>query len=182
MADPRPANPTEDMSPAQQEQRWDEIQRWVARDEQRRLVREGIIPDPEAVKRQMAEQEQAIASQRRYNLIAAQDGFNDEIGNQMAHMAQSDPYWAQALDTDEGALQFFNVVKQQAELNALKAKAAELEAASVKRKASASKRVTTKPSVKKAAPKSAADNFAALSFDEKIEAIANDVIINGNLD
>jgi hypothetical protein len=173
--DPRPTNPTSDMTEEQQERRWDDIQRWVARDEQRRLVKEGIIPDPDRVKAQMAEQERQFAAQRRYNMLTSQPGYSEEVEQAMVQLAQNDEYWAKQLEDDAGTLKFFEFVQEKLTAAQLRAKAAELENAKIKRSASASKRSTPKPSSqKKATSSKPSERFAELAFEDQLESIIGD--------
>lgn len=173
--DPRPTNPTSDMTEEQQERRWDDIQRWVARDEQRRLVKEGIIPDPDRVKAQMAEQERQFAAQRRYNMLTSQPGYSEEVEQAMVQLAQNDEYWAKQLEDDAGTLKFFEFVQEKLTAAQLRAQAAELENAKIKRAAGSTKRATPKPAAqKKASSNKAADNFASMGFDDKISHIVDE--------
>jgi hypothetical protein len=169
--DPRPTNPTSDMSDEQQERRWEDIQRWVARDEQRRLVREGIIPDPNMVRQQMLQQEQQYAAQRRFNMLTSQPGWNEQTENAMIAIAQADEFWAEQLHTDHGAMKLYEFVQEKIAADQFRAKAAELENAKVKRSASASKRATPAPSSQnKSASKKPADVFAEMGFEDKLDA------------
>jgi len=173
--DPRPANPTTDMTDEQQERRWAEIQRWEAKQAYRDMVKEGVIPDPDSVKAQMAEQERQVAAQRRYNMLSSQPGFNEQIENEMVQLAHENKYWAAQLDTDEGALALYQFVQQKQAAEQLKKEAAALEEAKIKRSASAAKRATPKQTSqsKKAEPKPA-DNFAELGFEDKISAVVDE--------
>jgi hypothetical protein len=168
-ANPRPANPTEDMTPEQQEKRWDEIQAWSAEQAYMRMVQDGKIPDPELVKAQMAEQEQQAAHQRRINLLYSQPGWSETVESNMIELAQSDPYWQQALQSDDGALALMRHVQQRIDYADLKKKAAELENAKVKRNANASKRATPMPNSSKQVKSKPADRFADLGFEERID-------------
>jgi len=174
--DPRPANPTESMSPQEQEQRWDEINRWIARDENRRMVRDGIIPDPEAVKQQMAVQQQQADLVGRLNMIASQPGYNEAVDQRMVQIVEADEsgYWQQQFQSDQGAKALFDLAKNQLAAEENKAKAAAAESAKVKRQAKAASKATPKQSAqnKKAEPKPA-DNFAELAFEDKVGAIIN---------
>jgi hypothetical protein len=175
--DPRPANPTEDMSPDQIEKRWDDIQKWTARQTYRDMVREGTIPDPETVKSQMAQQEQQFAAQRRLNLLTSQPGWNEQVEGEMLQLAESNPFWASQLQTDDGALALYEFVQNKMTAAQLKEQAAKLETEKVKRSAGSHKRATPKSSSqKKSAAKSAADNFADLAFEDKLDVAINDAL------
>lgn len=173
--DPRPENPVEGMTPEQIDQRWDEINRWIARDENRRMVKDGIIPDPDAVRRQMEQQEQAMAGQRRMNLLKSDEAWSEQVEEAMINVAENSEYWQAAIQSDEGALALLEFVKQKLSAEDFKKKAAEYESAKVKRSAQASKRATPKQSGQtKKAEVSPAERFKDMGFDEKLEAIVDD--------
>jgi hypothetical protein len=173
--DPRPANPTTDMTDEQQERRWAEIQRWEAKQAYRDMVKEGVIPDPDAVKAQLADQERQYAAQRRYNMLSSQPGFNEQIENEMVQLAQENTFWANQLETDEGALVLYQFVQTKQAAEQLKKEAAALEEAKIKRSATAAKRATPKQTsqTKKAEPKPA-DRFAEMGFEDKISSIVDE--------
>ena len=174
--DPRPANPTEDMSPEEQNRRWDEINRWIARDEQRRMVQDGTIPDPEMVREQYELQKQQYDLANRINMIAARPDYSKEIDDRMVQIVEADEsgYWRNQFMSDEGALALFDVAKNQLAAERYKTEAAKHESANIKRKATAASRATPKQTAqnRKADPKPA-DNCADLGFSDKIDALVD---------
>lgn len=172
---PRPDNPTESMSFEEQQKRWDDISKWNGQEAVREMVESGALPDPDRVTRQLDEQERQAAGMKRYNMIAAKEGFNEQVDAAMLQISQTDPYWANAIQTDEGAVACFEYVKTQLQAADYQSKAAELENAKIKRSADAAKRQTPKPATQtKAAVKAPADNFADLAFEDKIGSVIND--------
>jgi len=173
---PRPANPTESMSFEEQQQRWDDISKWNGQEAVREMVESGQLPDPDRVTRQLDEQERAAAGQKRYNMIASQEGFNEQVDAAMLQLSQTDQYWNNAIQSDEGAMACFEYVKTQLQAADFKSKAAELENARVKRSADAARRQTPKPATQtKAAATKPAENFADLAFEDKLDAVIRTV-------
>lgn len=174
---PRPKNPTEDMSFEEQQQRWAEINRYDSKEAYREMIESGAIPDPDRVNRQLAQQEEQTAMGRRYNMIASQEGYTDEVHAAMAKLTGENEYWNNAITTDEGAQACFDYVKNQLAASDYKKQAAELENARVKRSAGASKRATPKATTQtKAAVKKPAENFADLGFEGSLDAIIKDTL------
>ena len=173
--DPRPANPTEDMSYDEQQRRWDEISSWTARQAILKAKEDGIIPDSEAFEKKTAEYDQVLSVNRRMQLLQSQDGWGSEVESAMQQIAQSNPYWEQQLKTDEGALALFHFTKQSLEAENLRKTAAELEAEKVKQKARAVERATpAQATQKKAVDISPADRFKDMGFRDKLDAIVDE--------
>lgn len=168
---PRPDNPTESMSFDEQQKRWDDISKWNGQEAVREMVESGALPDPDRVTRQLDEQERQAAGMRRYNMIAAKEGFSEQVDAAMLQLSQANQYWANAIQTDEGAEACFEYVKTQLSAADFKSKAAELENAKVKRSADAAKRQTPKPATQtKAVVSTPVDNFADMAFEDQIES------------
>lgn len=173
-ADPRPADPTADMSPEDQSRRWDDINRWIARDENRKMVESGQIPDPSVVQRQIELQQQQASLVNRLNMIAAQPGYNEAVDQRMVKIVENDQtgYWTEQFSRDEGALALFELAKNQLDAEQFRTKAVEAENAKVRRKASAGKKATPKQAAQnKMVERKPADNFAELGFEDKVESI-----------
>ena len=174
--DPRPANPTEAMSPEEQEKRWDDINRWIARDENRRMIETGVIPDPTIVKQQIEVQKKQADLIGRLNMIASQDGYSEAVDRRMVEIVESDDsgYWAAQFEKDQGALALFQLAKNQLAAEEYKNKAVAAENAKIKRKAKAAQGATPKPAAQnKRSEDKPADNFANMGFSEKLDAIVD---------
>ena len=166
--DPRPADPTDDMSAGEQRQRWDDIQRWLYRDEARR-TRINSAPAapahaaPQAPQYQLPEgvpdTPEARAQFEREVRVMQRDDYTDEIGNEMIAAMQTDPYWAAQAQTDDGIMKLFELTKERREAAALKAQLAEREKESIRRKAGARERATPSPANSRKSP-SRSDVFA----------------------
>jgi hypothetical protein len=167
---PRPSNPTEAMSQEDQNQRWQEISKWETQETINEMIASGALPDPERVNRQLAEQEAAADGQRRFNMIAAKEGYTDDVGQAMENLAKSNQFWANQIVTDEGASACFDFVKTQMAASDFKTQAAKLEEAKVNRSAGANKRATPKPATQSKSV-SPVDNFKDLGFEDTLEAI-----------
>lgn len=122
---------------------------------------------------------EAIAKQQeadtRVQMVQKQPGFTPEVGAAMAQIAESHPYYASLLDTDEGSLVLFQTAKIALENYALKsasgqaqqAAAAKAEAG-IKKKASAGQAAISRPgSTRKTTP---AENYAKMGFAEAEKA------------
>ena len=171
--DPRPNNPTTDMSEEQQQQRFDEINQWTTRKVVRNMLAEGEIPNPDKFNQQVEDREMQIAVQGREAMLHSQEGWSADIENEMISIAGENQHWSASLKTDEGALAFFEFVKQKQDAAGVRKQAAALENTKIKRDADASKRSTPKPSAKKKASETFAENFADLDPFDRIGAIVD---------
>jgi hypothetical protein len=169
---PRPTEPTAEMEVTAQNQRWAEINKWDTEQVIRDMVERGALPDPDRVNKQLAEQEQLNAVSQRMSLLQRQDGWSDEIEQAMFDATQTNQFWAQQVQTDDGALELFKQVKMQKDAAEYKSEAAKLETNKIKRTAKSAKRATQKTSTQtKSVESSPAENFANMGFDEKLDAI-----------
>lgn len=167
-ADPRPVNPSQEMSVQEQEKQWDKIAQWNAR----QVLREQQAKEPAADA--PAEQDRYNLAMQRLNMIRAQDGYTSEVESRMDEIVANDPYWYAQVSTDDGAVKLFTLVKQELELADMKKRAAELEASKIKRSASASKKRTPKPTTQTKQAESPDERFADLAFNERIDRIVDD--------
>jgi hypothetical protein len=120
----------------------------------------------------LAKQQEGAA---RVQLVQSQPGFTPEIGAAMAQIAESHPYYASLLDTNEGALVLFQTAKIALENHELKSSqgkvqqaAANKAEADIKKKASAGQAAISRTgSTRKATP---AENYAKWGFAEAEKA------------
>jgi len=162
-----PPVPGPDASQEQIDAYYDARSKLAAFQQFKELQEAGLLP------KQAAQQVPVVPDQaavdRRVQLIQSQPGFSEEIAVAMVEVSKQNPYWAEQLQRDEGALALFQLVKTQAEAAQLKQAAAKANTAELQRKASAATRKVSKP---KAAPTkvSAARNWAEMSLDDVVDA------------
>jgi hypothetical protein len=166
-----PTRPGQDATQDDWDRYYDDRARWIAAQEHEKFMQSRGYPDPGQMQ-VLAAQQEAI---RRANMIEAQPGYTDEIGLEMVRVAESNPYWAQQINTDEGLRALFDVVKQQKEAAAYKDAAAKANSAEIQRKASAVKRKVSKPKAS-SKPATPSRNFAEMGFEERIDAAIADTL------
>ena len=138
-----------------------------------RIYQQELKRSPDPAPEQVQQQRQAELL-RRGQYIEAMPGYNEEIGNKMVELAESDPDWSTLFQqSDQGAAKLFQFAKTQVEAEAYKKAAAKAEQDSVRNKAKAAKRAVRKPSApsKKTAP---VRDYASMTFEEKLEASTKD--------
>lgn len=159
--DPRPANPTQDMSEAAQLAQWDKIMQWNSRQTLREAKKNGMIPDTAAMNEDFRKVKAQMEAQERIAHLQALEGWSAEVDNKMAEIVNSDPSWHSDLNSREGLVKLFNFAKLTMKAESATQQAAELESANIRRAANAKKIATPKPK----ANKKAIDRFAE-AFDE----------------
>jgi len=148
--DPRPENPTEDMTAEQVYQRMDEITRWNVRQEINRSKPKDD-PKPDAPTRPAG-----------VEYIENHPQWNQELDNKMAALAKEDPSWYEVLKTEAGGKRLMEAAQREMELESLKESKTANEKKAIREQASKSKKRT--PGARKKNP--GVDEFAAV-FDEK---------------
>lgn len=141
--DPRPANPTDDMSPDQVSQRWDEIMQWNAR---------------RAIPQEKPKQETFDAG--AYVVTLPQ--WNQDVDAKMVEIVNSDPSWKARLTNKDGADLLMSIAIREMELESLKKEKAATASEKIREQAKSNKKRT--PATKR---KSRAIDEFAKTFDEK---------------
>ena len=159
-----PPVPTADLPPEEQEQMWNERDAYFARkaiEEQKA----NATADPRVQELLMEREVQKVVE-----TVQAYEGWTPEVGQAMAQIAQSHPYYESMLGSVEGMTVLFHTARTALENAQLKQAGAQVQSASakkaeavVKKQASAGSGAVSRPgSTRKS---SAADNFAR-SFED----------------
>lgn len=156
-----PPIPTADLPSEVQERMWNERDLYFAR---KAIEEQAPKADPR-VNELLVERETA----QRVQMIQSMDGFRPEIGQAMAQIAQSHPYYQSLLDSEEGMVVLFHTAKtalenvelKQAQAGVQQTAAKKAEAV-IKKKASAAQGAVSRPS----STRKAAVSNVANSFDE----------------
>lgn len=163
-ADVRPANPTAEMTPEQQQARWDEISRWNTR----QVLREGKQPEAAPQQEQQGTQITQDELNQRAMTVAAQPGYTEEIGQRMSEIAQSSPYWMnQYAQGGGGEIALFEHAKSTLEIARLTETAAKAEKKSVVRKSRARGAATSRSGGSRAT--SAVERYKNANWDDMDE-------------
>ena len=154
-----PPIPTADLPSEVQERMWNERDLYFAR---KAIEEQAPKADPR-VNELLVERETA----QRVQMIQNMDGFRPEVGQAMAQIAQSHPYYQSLLDSEEGMVVLFHTAKTALENVELKQAqsgiqqtAAKKAEAVIKKKASAADGAVSRSSgTRKAAVSKVADSF-----------------------
>ncbi len=161
-----PPVPTADLPPETQERMWNERDAYFAREEARKQIESmGLKPDPRVQELLMEREVQKVVE-----TVQAYEGWTPEVGQAMAKIAQSHPYYESMLGSVEGMTVLFHTARTALENAQLKQAGAQVQnvaakkaEAVVKKQASAASGAVSRPgSTRKS---SAADNFAR-TFEE----------------
>lgn len=161
-----PPVPTADLHPEVQERMWNERDAYFAREEARKQIEAlGLKPDPR-VQELLVERE----VQQVVQTVQSYEGWTPEVGQAMAQIAQSHPYYESMLGSLEGMTVLFHTAKTALENAQLKQAGAQGQSAAakkaeavVKKQASAASGAVSRPGG--ARKSSASDNFAK-TFEE----------------
>jgi hypothetical protein len=158
-----PPMPTADLPPEVQDRMWQERDAYIAREEVRKQIESmGLKPDPRVQELLMEREVQKVVE-----TVQAYEGWTPEVGQAMAKIAQSHPYYESMLGSVEGMTVLFHTAKTALENAQLKqagaqgqSVAAKKAEAVVKKQASAaSGAVSRSTSTRKAAISTVAKSF-----------------------
>jgi hypothetical protein len=154
-----PPIPTADLPSEVQEQMWNERDRYFAR----KAIEEMAPKADPRVNELLVERETA----QRVQMVQSMEGYTPSVGQAMAQIAQSHPYYQSMLDSEEGMTVLFHTAKtalenlelKQATAGVQQAKATKAEAV-IKKKASAGNGAVSRSSgTRKAAVSNVARSF-----------------------